>query len=156
MATTGILLDFDTYTENLGGYDPNDEWSRDSSRRDNTLVSATALDQKEVLAYALVHGHAPSCDVVCGADVHKGDTVFIVWAEYTTGDSFGTDHGYVELVAAFVDETKANTWAEYLQTAGDSNCLIELEDGSFHDFYMPWHGYFESLERINVTEIVLS
>jgi hypothetical protein len=159
---TGLLIELESEYENTGGRVDDDEWSRDSSRTTNNLGEVTALDAKESLAYSLKNGDFPNCDLVVGAEVEPGDIVYIVWAEYTTGDSFGTDYGQYELIAAFVDEEKAKKCAKACKdfeenqnsTYLDSDrysLKVELDNGQTYTVHVPWTGYFESLERVHVT-----
>jgi hypothetical protein len=158
----GLLIDVDSEQESLGGRVDDDEWSRDSSRKINRLNAVTSLDAKESLAYSLKNGDFPNCDLVVGAEVGPGDIVYIVWAEYTTGDSFGTDYGQYELIAAFVDEEKANKCAKDCENFVENqhatyldaerySLKIELDNGQTYSIHVPWTGYFENLERVNVT-----
>ena len=88
-------------------------------------------------------------DLIVPFDLSKGDTVFVVAAIYTTGDSFGTDvRAHVEYIDAFLSVEKAKEC--YNQITG-SNTKVKWirEDGSEATLgYVPWIGYFESLDYV--------
>lgn len=160
--STGLLIEFHSEQENLGGRYDDDEWSRDSTNTINTLVKVTSLDAKDSLAYSLKNGEFPECDLVVGADVGPGDKVFIVWVEYGTGDSFGSDGGNIELIAAFIDEERAKACAENCKKFEENDeasyldddrytLKVELDNGQTYGVYVPWTGYFECLEQVHVT-----
>jgi hypothetical protein len=68
--------------------------------------------------------------------VKRGDIVWLVWAQYSTGDSFGSYGGQYELCGAFASEADAGKEAARLT--------------SVTDYSVPWNGYFESLDFIKV------
>lgn len=156
MTTTGLKVLIDKYYNNRGGYDPDDSWSRDSGHYDNTFCGAYSMKSPAALAESIKSGYIEDPDVVVGADVNVGDAVYIVWAEYGTGDSFGHDGGNVEFIAGFIDENNANECADMLRRVEDYSYTLTLEDGSTHDMHCPWVGYFESLERINVNKTIIA
>jgi hypothetical protein len=163
---TGLMLVFEETEHNMGGYDPSDSWSRDSWDRDNTLVKVWMKDPLKQLAKVLKDDECPECDVVVGTEVLPGDKVYIVWTEYSTGDSFGNDGGQREVVAAFVDEERAKkcaldctNFAEKETSAywDDSrySLHVELDNGTTYKFHVPWLGYFERLEEVHVSEMII-
>lgn len=158
----GLLIDIDSHRVSTGGKIAGDYGSRDSTDTDNTLVGVRLVMSKEAMVKSLKDEYIPSPDVLIGADVNVGDIVYIVWAEYSTGDSFGNDGGVVEYIAAFVSETKAWNCQRYIQNTGNRShggrtkpYEIELEDGTKQVLSCPWHGYFEHLEDVHVTEIII-
>ena len=76
-----IKFDVRVSTHNVGGLDPDDVWSRDSTEGSVDVVGAR-LEAKD--------GY--DC-LFTDKEVAPGATVWLVWAEYTTGDSFGSDGG---------------------------------------------------------------
>lgn len=70
-----------------------------------------------------------------------GDVIHVVIAEYSSGSTFGHDeNGYVEVLAATVDAEKALKFAEVARTA---------------EGYLPWNGYFDHLNQIEVHSFIL-
>jgi len=59
-------------------------------------------------------------DVVTALDINKGDEVFVVWAEWSTGNSFGRAYNsQAEAVGIFKDETAADDFAKFLEATDD-------------------------------------
>ena len=55
-------------------------------------------------------------DVVTTLDINKGDEAFVVWAEWSTGNSFGRAHNSnAEAVGIFKDEKAADDFAKFLE-----------------------------------------
>lgn len=70
-----------------------------------------------------------------------GQTVFLVWAKYSTGDSFGHDGGQYELLEVHTDANTAHLRAEHFSKVTD--------------YSVPWTGYFEHLDYVTVDSFVL-
>jgi hypothetical protein len=164
---TGLLLKFNSYTENLGGRTEDDDWSRDATSTTSTLEQVFALDAKESFAFTLKNGDFPACDLVVGAEVGPGDKVFIVWVEYGTSDSFGSDGGNVEMIGAFIDEERAKKCAQDCENFNENDSStymdtsryemrVELDNGQTYNVWIPWTGYFENLERVHITPMIIS
>lgn len=94
--------------------------------------------------------------------VKPGDTVFVLWAEYSTGDSFGREEGTTDIITVFqnYDTALKARDAIYTKVRGpeDPNwrtrATISLQlDGTKtpYDYYAPFMGYFERLDTIHVT-----
>lgn len=159
--STGLMLEFRSEQHNLGGQSEDDAWSRDSTHTDNSLERVWMKDPKKTLMKA-IRDEEIECDVVVGAEVVPGDTVYIVWAEYSTGDSFGNDGGQYVAIAAFVNENNAKTCAynaknleekkitSYMDTDRYGLSVI-LDNGIDFKFHVPWIGYFENLENVHVS-----
>lgn len=103
-------------------------------------------------------------DVTSSLDINKYDDVFVLWAEWSTGDSFGnSSRGCTETLGVF----KSKRCAEELRDAltkfspnvnssdwsGKYSFKSETSDGQkFSIGYVPWCGYFESLDALNIEE----
>lgn len=73
-------------------------------------------------------------------DVNVGDRVFLVYATYSFGDSFGHDeNGGLELCGFY--QTQEEAEAEKLR-------LAAIDDHS-----VPWNGYFNHLNQLEVKEV---
>lgn len=82
-------------------------------------------------------------------DVKLGDDVYVLWAEYSSGDSFG--HGNrnrVDVVHVFKDPVAAFAARDAL-LAEDSEGY-KTDSGTKINYYRPWTGYFESLDNLHV------
>lgn len=137
--TTYIKFDVSVYRWSTGGYDPDDEWSRDSTDGVVSIIGATitSKDGYDTLG--------------TDAELKKGDTIYLVWAQYSTGDTFGNDGGQYELLEVHTDKAVADARREMYENLGDNRS----EDVGQCVGYVPWLGYFESLDFVQVDEFVL-
>lgn len=98
-------------------------------------------------------------DIVSSLDIPEGATAYVVWAHYSTGDSFGgATGGGREALGIFQDANAAHELARYLASVHDDEHGVNFEtrDGQKHHFpYLPWLGFFEELEDIVVDTITI-
>jgi hypothetical protein len=106
--------------------------------------------------------------------VEKGDTVYLLYAIYSTGDSFGRDDcANLENILIFKDHEKAeaakkairnhydrcNRWYDGDDKIEDFNqqfsLMLKTETGLEYELHVPWTGYFESLDRVEVEPFVV-
>ncbi len=79
-------------------------------------------------------------DVTSEHDFAVGERVFVVWAEWSSGDSFGNgDRCSVEAFGVFKTGAEATAYQQELESANHSG-----------DRWLPWFGYFESLDAVHV------
>ena len=111
--------------------------------------------------------HDEDCfEVVSELDLPSGSDAWIVWVVWSSGDSFGwATNRHVEVLAIFDHEWYANAFAEYVRNedyesnnsflGGTDNPFdFKSEDGQeFKYDYIPWDGYFESLEAVHVDKM---
>lgn len=89
--------------------------------------------------------------------VEPGETVFALVAVYSTGDSFGRHEGArLEFVDVFRNEEAAEAARKILDTEQDRMLEYRNDLGQVISFHPPWSGYFESLDHIQVHELVVS
>lgn len=84
-----------------------------------------------------------------------GDTCFIVWVQWSSGDSFGWHRGaYSEAFGIFKDKKCAEELATALRQASKQDkddFNLETSDGQNFTFgYLPFIGYFERVDFIEV------
>jgi len=79
-------------------------------------------------------------------DVVRGQTVYIVLARYSTGDSFGNSEGHGCIVGIYKNEKDAQA---IIDSVSDETYYEKVEK------YPPWKGYFESLQDIFVESKVV-
>lgn len=85
-------------------------------------------------------------------NIGPGDKVHVVYVQYTTGDTFGQQEGAITFMDIFpeADEKKAQVLATAL-----AECKgWDLEVGG-RNYYIPFNGYFESLEGVGVTPVIV-
>jgi len=136
-----IYLQKDSYGEQTRNPYVNDEGETDQWYRGDTStswifgeVSLTSRNKYEEESYP------PDFDV------KAGDTIFLVIAVWSDGDSFGHDSG-----------ARSEIFGVYKTFTEARERESELENGSAKDPYLPWNGYFESLDYVTVeTRMVMS
>ena len=100
-------------------------------------------------------------DVVADFEVKSGDIVYLVFAEYGSGDSFGHSSGNIEYIAVFKTKEKADFLKyslEQREKKKDDNKFTfeyETESGTIIQNHCPWDGYFERLEGITVIDLIV-
>lgn len=105
-------------------------------------------------------------DIVSDVDFNIGHPVYLVWIEYSTGDSFGySSRGRTESIGIFTDKQTAN---ELIKALEDFNKKIENYDDKYKFYcktsdgqeflyqHAPWAGYFEYLDEIHCEHTVIS
>lgn len=117
------------------------EWSNECNNRLEAVVKADSFP-----------------DVISPFNFMPGDKCYVVWAEYSTGDSFG--HGYRDSTVSlgiFKDQLVAEELKQALEKHTEPLFLFTTSDGQTHkEGFLPWMGYFEHLEEIHVTEMKIS
>lgn len=134
--------------------DPNDEWDRanTSTSRSFVGVSMTKPDDYK-LSYE---------SFVSDFHVEVGDTIYLVVAEYSNGDSFGHDYNCgCEVVSTHKTLQAAQEVCDaihnedcYVQKKGvyGDYLRVTASDGVEVNLYPPWRGYFNSLEDVTIIE----
>jgi hypothetical protein len=88
-------------------------------------------------------------------DFDTTGNIYLVLAVWSTGDSFGNDGGACcEIFAAYNIREDAEEAERLLLRASAGNDMfkgLELPDG-FKLSYIPWMGYFKSLDYITIVE----
>jgi hypothetical protein len=87
-----------------------------------------------------------------------GDIVYVLWVEYSSGNSFGRGvRNYTDMIHVFKDNDKA--WEAYrlLKDSEDHNYSVtyETDTGKQVPYYRPWLGYFDQLDEIHVEERIV-
>jgi hypothetical protein len=143
-----LTLDATSYSYCTREADPEDNWDRGNSGTDWTIggISLGARDSERSLP--------------ADFDVQVGDKVFVVYAVYSTGDTFGHDEGaYLEVLSFHKNREIAerNLAAAEGRTRRDrSQLVLEFDSGGKVERYCPWDGYFESLDYARLEEHVVS
>lgn len=75
----------------------------------------------------------------------SGNTVYVVYVRYSTGDSFGHTNGEWSIIDILDSMEHANKLKESIDSG-------EYERNNGH---APWTGYFESLESSNIEKFIL-
>lgn len=129
---------------NLGSYRSNEQWGDWSAESEHELVGISRCEEYP--------------DIVSSLDIKDGEKCFVVWVQWSSGDSFGHHSGaYSEAFAVFKDKACAEAFAKALRAADvekQSIITFESEDGQTITInYFPFYGYFESVDFIEVAEM---
>lgn len=125
-------------------YATEDEWDADDTHTDNRIRSFSLTD-----TYS---------DLSIGFIPEEDKTYYLLYAIYTTGDSFHTSSGNIEFVDLFEDEELG--WENYriLQNHKEGNgysAILKNQLGLKYSYHIPWIGYFENLESLELMPIEL-
>lgn len=138
----------DSYREDTSEADPDDQWSRASTHTDHNIVSFK------------VHPESHYSDIMVPYEPERGVDYYLLYTVYSTGDSFGHDSGNcVEYIGLYTKEelhiAKENERRIEAHNCGNRETKLQLLMPNTADFRMhiPWHGYFESLDYVNIAII---
>ena len=97
-------------------------------------------------------------DIAVPFDVVPNQPYYLLWADYSTGDSFGSDDNQHEWIDLY--QTPEAAWAaqRILQAASNKGLYAikyTRDCGTVIELCMPWVGYFENLNNINVETVQL-
>ena len=136
----GYKVNIDQFCED--SYRSDEEWGSWSSSNSNYFESVTKTERYP--------------DITSTLDIKEGELCFVVWAEWSSGDSFGTAHnGNTEALAIFKDPESAKAFQKEAENATEYVKDFVTPDGQVHNIYCPWTGYFESLTEIHIEQTVL-
>lgn len=94
-------------------------------------------------------------------EVVKGDIVYVVWCEYSGGDSFGSGtRNHTDVIHIFKDKDLACDAYRILDGSdgeGYNNWTVKFKSDSGEEmsYCRPWLGYFDSLDEIHVEEVIV-
>lgn len=99
-------------------------------------------------------------DVTSTLDLPPGTNALVVWAEWSSGDSFGNGiRSNAEAFGIFTDMNSAVELRDALYAnnmTSEDACTVLTSDGqTFRSTYLPWSGYFERLENVNIDVVTV-
>jgi hypothetical protein len=98
-------------------------------------------------------------DVSSDLNILAEEPVYVVWVEYSTGDSFGwANRGRAVAVGVFKtyeDAQALEAWLNNKDKARSYSQTYDSPDGQILQIYCEWEGYFERLESVNITPTVM-
>ena len=135
-----------TFVQNLGGWDADDEWSRDSYAEDHIILGIKEVKNNKYFDLPLEDGEGP---------------IYLLYAIYSTGDSFGHDEGQFEAVMLHhnqevAERNKALIEEHYKKYKPEAGCMeayslkLYTDSGKEFTLSVPWTGFFESLTMVEV------
>lgn len=152
MAFIQISTEVETWTERER--DPEDEWDAgDTGGRVSNVTAWVLHDAFEE------RGHYHNDSIVRELPVEAGDKIYAVVADYSSGNTFGRDGGYAQVLDAFVSiEEALDLQAAALVTEdADSwrqDCGFEFEHND-RKYWRSWAGYFEQLNSLDIWELIV-
>lgn len=93
-------------------------------------------------------------DITSSVDIKEGEDCFVVWAEWSSGDSFGWgERSNVEPLAIFKDSESVQVFKTYCENVEDYGpAKLTTPDGQTFEIFAGWVGYFERLNGIHVEQ----
>ena len=130
----------DEYTEVTRHADPDEQWDADDTDTSHCVRGFKVSDRYY--------------DLSVGFEPEYGKTYFLLYATYSTGDSFSNHGGRIEFVDLYEDENVAWENHRRLDRHGEGySAKLLHESGEEYMFSVPWVGYFESLENLEVLAV---
>lgn len=81
--------------------------------------------------------------------------LYLLYANYDTGDSFGRQRNRFEAVDIFQDRSRAEAAQRALTDSPEGNASYVRDNGTTIQYSCPWHGYFECLNYLEVEEVAI-
>lgn len=136
----------DTRTSEYGDFDPDDTFSRPNTSTEHNIRGFS------------VGGESQYYDEVVLYEPEKGTTYYVLYAIYSTGDSFGHDEaGGIEYYGFYredqLDVAKENKRRLNAAQEGAEAKIIMPDGSKEHNVYVPWLGYFESLDDLDIAPV---
>lgn len=161
-----------TYQETKSGgevEDPEDRWSYHTPVETYWNPIALYLEDSALKK----DGYIPCRNIqtVSCPDAKKGEIVYLVVVRYTTGCTFGSVQGCWEIINAYKTQEEANAIANVIEEDDKAEKLYEHQYKE-HQYngkpkpeelvlkykgsdYVPWRGYFEALEEVEIHPMVV-
>ena len=130
----------------------NDDWDRGDTRVERTIEGIEVVKEKDYF------------DLKTKIKLKKDVPYYLLFTEYSTADSFGSDvNSGIEFIELYDTLLKANKGLSSLKKSKTnksfsyiSNTIsIPLNDGTEYKLYIPWNGYFEDIENQGIQVVML-
>ena len=150
----GIIYDVeiidDIYCQETSEADPDDSWDRANTSTDHNIVGFRAALESDSKYYDLAVPFEPDFET----------TYYVLYAVYSTGDSFGQDDGRGVEFIGFYTENELDIANENRRTIeaprkSDSYSITLRTPTGGRSFKQatPWDGYFEHLDYVDIASI---
>lgn len=110
----------------------------------------------------IVDHSSEECDVITELEFNHGEIAYLVWVEWSSGDSFGIGiNSQTEPLGLFKDRKSAEELKEEILKANEKkthdHIILKTSDGqSFNIYIYPdWHWYFERLENVYISNVTI-
>jgi hypothetical protein len=139
---TNLNLEYHTEVYQHRDPDPNDNWDRGDT--------SSSTDFGDLF----LSKEGQDTNLTIPGEVNVGDQLFIIVAEYSTGDSFGHDeNACIEVISAHrYREIAEHNCGILRNVTKEYSANIFLDDGRMFKTHVPWTGYFESLTELHLLE----
>jgi hypothetical protein len=94
-------------------------------------------------------------DLCIPFDIIKNKNYYLVYAIYTTADSYRREQGNIEFIDLYINKNKAEDCVNKIKNSKEDSIIIENQNNNNYVFHKPWGGYFDKLESIEIIEISL-
>lgn len=122
-----------------------------SESLDMGVVSAHKIDSAEQAKTLGRHGDI----ITLNQPIEEGQSIFVLVMRYTTGDSFGSSSGNLEIIWADPRKEVVEAMEEHIEKHPEaSSWLLPFEDGVIQ-LNNPSSGYFERMESVSMEELVI-
>jgi hypothetical protein len=143
-----LYLEADGYETGGGVVDPDDQWS---SREDEHVTLA------DLRLYA---NDGPGRDKInVGFNPFRTDVAYAVVVRYSTGDTFGHSSGNISIADVYPTRQEAVDHVRHIESianAAQTNAVVDFSyEFNGRKYQAVWAGYFESLEYVEVLELVV-
>lgn len=151
-----VRISYEKWTYQTSEGEPDVEWgNRPDTHTEISNIRATYVET-DVKVDPSSWGFGP--DFGCAAK--PGERVWVVIARYSTGDTFGNDTGCAEVMDVLDDAESAERLAEQFRSYNprrgkNGEIPFRMKGEAEVPYYIPWVGYFESLEGIYVESCVV-
>lgn len=111
-----------------------------------------------------VMGENEYSDVEVGFPIEADKTYWLLYGTYQSGDSFGSDTGNLHIVDLYQNKYTADcnvkalrdSYEDYKKTHKIKLATLKMDNGDTITHYVPWCGYFERLEFLEVLPVSLN
>lgn len=129
--------------------DPDKEWDADDLDWDHDIQGFVVVGEKDYWDFVMTNNP-------------KGKTLYLVYALYSTGDSFHHEENVICLVGLYEDESDAVAVMDALELDDKENedsrepVKVQLPKKGVEETIATstWKGYFESLSSINIEPVL--
>ena len=154
--TIGVVADSQCH-DNDDGSDSNEQYRYRGTTTTHWDVRGLVLVNKDDNSRYLRHQEATEV----AFKPEKGKVYHLLYAIYSTGDSFGHDEGRnLEVIGVYKDRKVAEENEKRLREGKpEKKGLVQLKvEGrtELHGYHCAWNGYFESLDRLEVESFLLN
>ncbi len=137
-----VELTFHSETHVTYTPDEDDKWGRECT-----------YTERDLFELFLVEDHSEICGYTLEIDeeIVEGDEIYVLFAEYSTGDSFGDDERWGFW---FVEASRDHIFLEVIKDKlQKGKTVITNRTGKKYNVQIPWAGYFGNLDELHLMKL---